>query len=999
MPFVSQHTAIGLNTDDDQALMPPGDYRWLKNGRVGKSQEGNAGAIENILGMLDIDYLGPQLTARGWIYNNVLNEIYVLAYSSGSLNNAIFLIDGVTVTKIVDNANLNIPEDRLIWSIAIAGDELIWTTGEGEISQINIPKAKLGQYNSAGAEEMTLIRRGPKYAPIGDYETGGDGINQLGENSYQFAYAYVYENNQVSVLSPWSDYYYQQNNLATGFVADAYIEVSIPQGIANQSETIPDDIKEILWCVKVNNLTEWRIVERTEIFTAGSFTFGTVIKFYGNVLGETVSSADAYKVVESLPRNVVALEFMKNRLFIANYTSGYNQTQPTGFLGQAVAGTVELSTGNLTGFTYSSSYKLGLQFYDQYGRPGGVLRGETQSTPYLLEAPAGGSWYLYQIEWSINVNIEIPDWAYKYAVMITDNQSKSFYLHTEYIDAYFLHEDNDGTRTWGKDYEAKDWQYLMLDLTLLNINQMGYTYSKGDRVEFWLQGIRYDKGIEFVDGKFIAIRAFYLGPSFVLADQETGAMIIYSPVTADTESTYYETTEQFDVLNPGTGSRSYSQLSGRLTNGDTYFYRRDQGGAYATGGYNQSDPYANTFEYSVRNGYHNTNWFQSEYGTWIKNLGRVSVLYDDPGETQSTTTIKFSEEQLPDSTINNINQWNALDKYDRIGVERTPILKLTRARNVMIANHLRNTSSLYVKEGFVKTVDGGEFLAKSSGVITDDRELAGGFGCVPETVQQFEGRMWWVDPYQGHIARYTLNGTQSITEGPYKVERYFKNLATIFGDDNETLDNRWRVVPWAGYDPEFKEYFITFPKQSASDDPLTMVFSEETQRWIGEYEYVGEYTPDVYMRTNYKSYMVHWGTVYRLHDPNSAGYNYFIKQQRQRRINLIINPDAKSMKVWNNLWFTKLELVNGSVDPVAIITNKYGQLTYAYADDFVNYEGVWKAPIYFDRNTPYMTAEEAQLNGNRMRSEWIEIEIYGDLATLDAHVLTQVLWKQSEYTQ
>jgi hypothetical protein len=34
-----------------------------------------------------------------------------------------------------------------------------------------------------------------------------------------------------------------------------------------------------------------------------------------------------------------------------------------------------------------------------------------------------------------------------------------------------------------------------------------------------------------------------------------------------------------------------------------------------------------------------------------------------------------------------------------------------------------------------------------------------------------------------------------------------------------------------------------------------------------------------------------------------------------------------------------------------------------------------------------------------MRSEWIQLEIESDLTTIDAHVLTQVMWKQSEFTR
>jgi len=1005
MPFISQHVAFGLNTDDDPSLLPEGDYRWLKNGRVGKSQGANAGTIENILGMLELDSSVVDAGTKfvGWIYNKELDEIYVFGWTNTS--QTIYVIqqlfydgDG-TISKMLDNPNLGLLEDRRLWSIAIAGDDLIWTTGAGEIRAINITEAKAGGYNSAQEEDLLLLKRGPRMAPTAEYKTGAsDSNNLLGESVYQFAYRYKYEHNQYSVLSPWSKTAYALTD-----DEDGYIEVAIPETPAHSTEDVPNNVDSYEWLVKIDNSTEWQIIAETApIF---SVITGKVIRYTREVLGVTVDNNDAYKLADALPRNVVALEFMKNRLFIANYVTGYNFEQNFGFNYLSVYGTTELQSFNdKVGFGYSSSIRLALQFYDQQGRPFGALRGQEVSTPRLLKR---GNWhYLYHINWTINDSaITIPDEAWSYQVLRTDNQRKSFFLQEQYIDAYYLKEEQDGTRIWGKDYfedtagDGINWDYLMLDITLLNRNQMGYTFSEGDRVEFWLQDVYYDKAIEFVDGRFIAIKAFYIDNPFALANKQDDNFIIYTPSGEEQETTLHEVGENFLVNNPGTPSKSYSVLSGTLENGDTYYVDRD-GGEWDGNipPYSNSDPYANEFLDGAHIPQQAMNPFNGNYSVWQKGLGRASVLYEHPGQATSTATIRFSEERVPDSRINNINKWNFLDRYDQIGKERTGILKLTKARNVLIANHQRSTTSMYVNEGFVKTVDGGEFLAKSSGVITDDRELAGGYGCIPETIMEFEGRMWWADPYQGVVVRYTVNGTQSITDKAYKVERWFKDRLPHYGWFNNRFDDRFQSVPIAGYDPEFNEYYLMLQR---FDEQYTMVFSEETQRWVGEFEYKHDAAvlPNIFMRTNFKSFAATKQKIYKFHDPGSPGYNNFFGEQKQRTITLIANPEPKAMKVWNNVWFTKLELVNGSVDPVVKITNKYGQETYVYVKDFINSEGIWKAPIYFDRNTANMTPDNGQINGERMRSEWIQLDIDGDLTTIDAHVLTQVMWKQSEFTR
>ena len=80
---------------------------------------------------------------------------------------------------MVLNANLGIPTNRHLWSIAIGGDDLIWTSGEGEIRKINIPKAKTGGYDSAQEEDMYLLLRGPHMAPLTSYHTDGTSPTNL----------------------------------------------------------------------------------------------------------------------------------------------------------------------------------------------------------------------------------------------------------------------------------------------------------------------------------------------------------------------------------------------------------------------------------------------------------------------------------------------------------------------------------------------------------------------------------------------------------------------------------------------------------------------------------------------------------------------------------------------------------------------------------------------------------------------------------------------------
>ena len=290
--------------------------------------------------------------------------------------------------------------------------------------------------------------------------------------------------------------------------------------------------------------------------------------FYNDIIGDADSPADSVKPFDSIPTKVKTLEYSNNRLFLANYTKGYNTPSTT-----SLAGSVT-SVPFGTRFKSFSSYQIGIVFRDFYKRKCGVVTntGLVITIPDRTYADTLASNNM--ISWvlsNVSAATEIPDWAYYYEIVLTKNLRTRFYVQAKSALTQYAFKDADGIITYSTTYSASAYG-LAFDLSTLTGQGMGYVFSEGDLFNFYLASpaTTYRGSVISQDGNNVIVQLQNLGN---LTTQPDILFELYTPYQRLESETFYSTGRSYTVTNPGTGGRQYSTTSGTLQ-GDTYSLNR-----------------------------------------------------------------------------------------------------------------------------------------------------------------------------------------------------------------------------------------------------------------------------------------------------------------------------------------------------------------------------------------------------------------------------------------
>ena len=192
MPEIKNVFRTGImNKDDDERIIPNGQYRDALNVEISTSEDSDVGTVQNILGNVRVEELssldGSNMKAVGAIAdekNDVLYWFVTGKDSSGSNVDAIieYSSDGVVKPILVDRNNnvLKFSKSNLITGINIIDNLLFWTDDINEPKKINIDTFKLNNHTNllthskifvndtsfdVTEDHITVIRKKPYMAP------------------------------------------------------------------------------------------------------------------------------------------------------------------------------------------------------------------------------------------------------------------------------------------------------------------------------------------------------------------------------------------------------------------------------------------------------------------------------------------------------------------------------------------------------------------------------------------------------------------------------------------------------------------------------------------------------------------------------------------------------------------------------------------------------------------------------------------------------------------
>jgi len=151
-----------MNKDLDDRLIPNGEYRDANNISVGKSEDDDIGALENVKGNTLVPGTNVgSLEVIGYLKDNNSETIYLFLTNSVS-DHRIYKYYNNSYTKIVEGAFLNFSNENLISGINLVEDLLFFTDNRNQPRKINVNKP-LGYYTK---ENQISVAKYNPYEPL-----------------------------------------------------------------------------------------------------------------------------------------------------------------------------------------------------------------------------------------------------------------------------------------------------------------------------------------------------------------------------------------------------------------------------------------------------------------------------------------------------------------------------------------------------------------------------------------------------------------------------------------------------------------------------------------------------------------------------------------------------------------------------------------------------------------------------------------------------------------
>lgn len=901
----------GLDYSGRKILNP---IRDVLNARYLSSEGSDEYQVESIRGTTEVTFAWPAgINECIGTYENLEKNLMIFWYWNSNGYHAVYKYDQSTDTisqLLVDNPsspvlNFSRSPQNTITGAGMVGDILTWTDNLNPQRYLNITRT----YSTINDFTLSLYKIAPRTKPqiagqsllILQPDKDSDSsviVNRIADNSFQFAFYYVYVDNEYSALSPWSDL----------VLADAYGADKSFKNSRNKTQvtfTIDTDVIEIIkrveLCYRIGNTANWYVWKKYE-------SFGSTIAadFFNDSPGETVPASQAAKISESIPNYSRALTVLKGRVFLNINEEGMEMPAltitPT--LGPDIdvnsvssfavfgGGTQRLAKGIRGLVKKNGLYSIGVVGFDGFGRSTGVyvkakISGKDLSISPTAKYPAS-SWPRVSDASNVlgnKINVALSGSVNRnsrYSIVLSDELNYESYLQTQ-VRVYGYISEFDGTYSTGNPFVINNKLYtsnladttkysflhLFLPVEIPFLPTTDYyvrMVSRGNQtiVEKVLEVF----GNVVVTGKFIGLtfhdtdvhdvefveifklrqtpKVFYREINGPRTSTDGTVDPSISNIEADTFYRGMLDNAHDDVIDNNLKHFRFQGEAATISGGTANFLKLEYENTvvetpspvYITGGSTEitkpSKAFINTVFALTEKGY------TPDYSKPAWSGGRPFVEAK-PEILHRPSTLRFSDVYIEGSNINGLNSFGVENIYDKIGQDRSPITKLISAGNILVAVHERHLSSLYIGEGIVRSGETG-FLSKVDDVIGDDRKLIGDMGSYhPESVQEVDGQVFGYDIYTGVVWRYTVEGVYAISN--FGMKSYFRDRSRSY------IDSRNELKFVSSIDRYHKEYLLTMPAKYST------LFSAPVQNFTlstGQYDLVLD--PDDYIE----------GDVYRV---------------------------------------------------------------------------------------------------------------------------------------
>lgn len=324
-----------MNLDTENRLLPDGEYREAYNAIIYNNESNEEGSVKKgysnkQLTNLDLGenpkyILGISHPSRNRVYWGVVSDSgsYLIEYDFTNEIATFVLKD----TRAIGSRVFDLNENFLCTGVEILSHEeinkelFLMTDDNMQPLCFNIERAKTWAENGFEKEDIFLIKKPPRYAPVVTPVYTNDRSNNLEDKYLTFSYRYKYLDGEYSALSLYTNYSFNPKK----FELDYFTLVN--KGMINRFNAVKIDFNtgdkrviEIQLVVKETNSNALYIIETYNKSKEG---FGdNEVKsfiFSNQKLYSALSERELYRLFDNVPLKAKALTLIGNRAVFGNY--------------------------------------------------------------------------------------------------------------------------------------------------------------------------------------------------------------------------------------------------------------------------------------------------------------------------------------------------------------------------------------------------------------------------------------------------------------------------------------------------------------------------------------------------------------------------------------------------------------------------------------------------------------------------------------------------------
>ena len=615
-----------------------------------------------------------------------------------------------------------------------------------------------------------------------------------------------------------------------------------------------------------------------------------------------------------------------------------------------------------------ATHGVGLVYYDSPNRSGltNVSDDKKFMVPFFSERGLGEGEVPNETTLTLKINHTPPSWAKRYQVVYTGNQTVEYLPGVSGYKGFiqFLLKSVASSTVPGA-IKANLSNIFSFNDNVPEDVDLNYSFSSGDRIRIITNPIVDEtstvsylneyRDVEVISYDDTSKDIVFKDPGISVTDNQL--VEIYTPKKNVDSLLYYEVGECFDIID----GQHYGPEQNQTSSQPAIIDLDDIGDVYLR--------YRVSPVYSVVEDYAYSDYYTSD--SWDK--GRPNKVDNNITTVKRESTIRFSNNYIPETNINGLSQFDDFDfeEYDQkygviqrmYGTDKDLVI----FQNLKVGKVRIGQTTLYGNEGTSIAT-----LKSQDKVLSDIVYYAGeyGIGINPESFAVYGNRIYFTDVNRGVVLRLGNDGLTPISE--YGMHNYFND--TFKSITNDSGDYKL----FGEYDVRFEEYILSIQGDITSSlikgvegsseltnpDAVkdTIAFSESKRKWTTFYSYVPEYM----VTNNVGLVSFKDGNIYN-HNENSL-YNNFYGEQFTSKLRFLSNVSPSSIKVYNSIF---LESSHKWAMPSAI--NQFGQKTSLIVEDFVDDEGVFKSSFLKDENTPNVTLP--LIEGDDIRCHSLDVEI------------------------